>query len=268
MEWKTKSIQGQIFILTWLADDPDSEAEIVLYLDTDTDSGSGPSDRGIELPLSTKLIDNNGEDVVAYAVDTALLPAVTQSTPYYPLAKVSDGNNEILFVYAEFPLTILPNEAPSLSFTRPNSLDAAAVQGGNVFEVRWNDLDPDYHANAPEVLIELYYDTNTSGLDGTRLAGSYESSLGVIYPSTGIPLPDNNAPGAADEVGKNVFQWDISEVPVGTYYIYALIKDGLQREVPLFQYKQRVSDSNQQKADLCLLGTGWNRRSGHTRIIL
>ncbi len=232
-------IQGQTFILTWLANDPDSAAKITLYLDTDTDPGAGPADRGFELPLPAPLVDNDGAGVVAFAVNTALLPALTERTLFYPLAKVVDNNNTPLFVYAEYPLAVQPNAAPSLAFTRPGAADASgAVQGGNVYEVRWNDLDPDYEENAPGVTIELYYDTNSSGLDGIPLKGSYESSLGVVYDSTGIPLQDANALGASADQGRNVFQWDLSGVPVGTYYVYAILKDGLERDVPLFAYSQ------------------------------
>jgi len=229
-------IQGGHFILTWLANDPDSQAEITLYLDTDTNPGVSPTDRGFELPLSQKIYDNNGQSVQIYTINTALLPTVDQPTPYYPLAKVVDSNNEPLLVYASNAITVVPNEAPSLTFARPSINDASVVQGGNGFEVRWNDLDPDFDPSAPQVLIELYYDTNSSGLDGILLQGSYESSLGVIYSSTGIPLQDNNASTATESQGRNVFHWDITNVPVGTYYVYAILKDGLQREIPLFQY--------------------------------
>ncbi len=53
-------------------------------------------------------------------------------------------------------------------------------------------------------------------------------------------LEDTNAASASVDQGRNVFQWDLRNVPVGTYYVYAILKDGLEREVPLFAYSQNA----------------------------
>jgi len=215
-------VQGQPFVVTWLADDPDSEASIKIYLDTDRDPDNG---RGELVSLVDKY-DNNGTGVDSMSISTALLDVVLAETPLYPLALVVDGNNDPLLIHAQYPITIVPNEAPSIDFTRPSEADAAEIQNGDVFRIEWTDQDPDFSASAPEVTLELYYNTSPSGLNGVLLKGTYESMQGVEYDSQSVPLADDN----------NAFEWDISDVTAGTYYIYAILRDGLDRSVPIFQY--------------------------------
>ncbi|MDH5711536.1 MAG: thrombospondin type 3 repeat-containing protein [Gammaproteobacteria bacterium] len=70
----------------------------------------------------------------------------------------------------------------------------------SLVEINWSDYDPDSNAS-----ISLYYDTDQSGEDGTLITFDI------------IEDPD----GDSDR-----YLWDISQIPAGVYYIYAIIDDG------------------------------------------
>lgn len=72
----------------------------------------------------------------------------------------------------------------------------------NGFMIRWSDYDIDDDAK-----ISLYYDTDNVGYDGTLII-------------SGISENDEN-----DE-----FYWDTEKLPLGAYYIYAEIKDGINTQ--------------------------------------
>lgn len=215
-------IQGMPYLLTWLAKDPDSNAAITLYLDNDRDPNNG---RGI-LISRNELVDNNGQGVMAYSLNTAKLPLVTVPTQYYPLAMVVDGNNDPLLVHAEYPITILPNQPPTLDFIHPNEADSQVVQNADMFLVQWTDLDPDFSPDAPPVRIELYYSERSSGFDGIPMQGYYETVQGSTLGALEIPFADD----------RNEFHWDISQVPAGIYYVFAILRDGLERPTPIVRY--------------------------------
>ena len=70
------------------------------------------------------------------------------------------------------------------------------------FTIQWTDDDPDDNAT-----ISLYYDTDSSGADGALIASGLSED------------PD----GAGDDT----YVWDTTEVATGTYYVYAVIDDGV-----------------------------------------
>lgn len=89
------------------------------------------------------------------------------------------------------------NLAPQIVFIDP--AQAVATNGQSIV-IRWSDTDPDSNA-----AISFYYDSDNSGEDGTLIADQIEED------------PD----GTAD-----CYTWQIDGLE-GTYYLYAVIQDGL-----------------------------------------
>ncbi|MBN1602292.1 MAG: chitobiase/beta-hexosaminidase C-terminal domain-containing protein [Chitinispirillaceae bacterium] len=88
------------------------------------------------------------------------------------------------------------NDPPSVTMA---DLPGDVVTGNSVV-LLWQDSDPDSNA-----WISLYYDTDNAGEDGVLIIDSLNED------------PD----GSGDS-----YLWDLSAVPDGTYYIYAVISDG------------------------------------------
>jgi hypothetical protein len=76
---------------------------------------------------------------------------------------------------------------------------AADDEANGRFAIAWSATDPDDDAQ-----ISLFYDTNNTGFDGTLIASG---------------LSENDA--------NNVYTWDTRGVANGTYFLYAVITDGL-----------------------------------------
>ncbi|NIO02184.1 MAG: choice-of-anchor D domain-containing protein [Candidatus Latescibacteria bacterium] len=94
------------------------------------------------------------------------------------------------------PVWNVVNQAPVITLTSPN--------GGTARDsviITWTDSDPD---PADDASINLYYDDNSSGLDGTQIEGASNIS-------------------EDDEADSLV--WDTRLIPAGTYYVYAIISD-------------------------------------------
>lgn len=90
--------------------------------------------------------------------------------------------------------------APRLSWILPADHISTNSQ---TLTLGWSDADPDSNA-----VIALYYDTDNSGADGVLIADHLEED------------PDGDADSHA---------WDISALE-GTYYIYAVISDGVSSQ--------------------------------------
>ncbi len=65
--------------------------------------------------------------------------------------------------------------------------------------IRWEGTDPNIDPN-----IALYYDKTGSGFAGVRIVDGIKQSAGTV---------------------SGTYEWDVSTLPVGTYYIYAVIYD-------------------------------------------
>ena len=104
------------------------------------------------------------------------------------------------------------SEAPTISIIEP----AADTNDPNV-TITWTDVDSDDDAK-----ISLYYDTDRKDADGTIIDAN-------------ISEDDSN----------NTYLWDTNGVPVGNYYVYAVITDG--KNLPSISYsvgRVLVSDAN------------------------
>ncbi|MDY6793291.1 MAG: Ig-like domain-containing protein [Thermodesulfobacteriota bacterium] len=99
---------------------------------------------------------------------------------------------------------------PTISIIEPDGVGDVAH---TAFTVRWNDADPDTNAS-----IALYYDTNSSGADGTLIVGGLSEN------------PDS----AADDS----YVWNTGGLPDASYYIYAVIDDGVHD--PVVNYSSGV----------------------------
>lgn len=89
------------------------------------------------------------------------------------------------------------NDVPNITFLEPPG--DVVVSTGQVL-LRWDDTDPDSSAS-----IALYYATNNTGGNGTLIVGGLEED------------PD----GTAD-----TYLWNLSGIPNGDYWVYAVIIDG------------------------------------------
>ncbi|HID93250.1 MAG TPA: choice-of-anchor D domain-containing protein, partial [bacterium (Candidatus Stahlbacteria)] len=89
------------------------------------------------------------------------------------------------------------NTIPTITLITPPTEGAMA---DTLYTIIWMDSDPEENAQ-----ISLYYDTDNVGLDGTPIQGG--SNISEDDPT-------------------NSFDWNTTNVPAGTYYIYAIIDDG------------------------------------------
>jgi len=89
------------------------------------------------------------------------------------------------------------NDTPTLSFLKPS---ADVIVSGLDVKLSWEDQDPDSNAT-----IALYYDQDNSGADGVLIVDNIQED------------PDG---------GGDNYLLDISDLGIGTYWIYAVIDDG------------------------------------------
>ena len=173
------------YMISWTASDSDNQASISLYYDTNNSGNDG-----------TLITDSLSEGIHSnYTWNTASVP----SGDYYVYAKIDDGVNTPIYDYGTGKITI--NRVPSIAITAPTTNDVA----DQTYTISWTANDPDNQAT-----IELYYDTNNSGNDGTLITNSLSEGVHSSY------------------------LWDTLSVPIGDYYIYAKIDDGIN--VPIYRY--------------------------------
>jgi uncharacterized protein YkwD len=99
-------------------------------------------------------------------------------------------------------VTVTVLQKPFIEITAPGPDNARANRS---FTIKWTDADADDDAD-----ISIFYDSDGSGEDGTLIvAGLHED-------------PDSQG---------DKYTWDTSVLPEGTYYIYAVIDDGMHDPV-------------------------------------
>ena len=173
------------FTISWSASDPDNQANISLYYDTNNSGYDGT------------LITNSLSEGIhsSYLWNTSSLA----SREYYIYAKIDDGVNVPVYNYGAGRITV--NRAPSITLTAPASDMIASAH----HKITWVANDADNQAS-----ISLYYDTNSSGYDGTLITDSLSEGIHTSY------------------------TWDTSALSSGDYHIYAKIDDGVNP--PVYRY--------------------------------
>ncbi len=100
-------------------------------------------------------------------------------------------------------VTVNINQPPLIAISHPDDLNDKADKG---FIIQWTDEDPDNDAT-----ISLFYDNNDSGMNGTLIV-------------TGLSEDPDGYPG-------DTYNWNTSGIQDGSYYIYAVIDDGVNEPV-------------------------------------
>lgn len=145
---------------------------------------------------------------------TALSPALNDRSRYYWQAKALHGDgSETPFTPLQsfFVIDDLVNDAPAFEFV---SLQQATTTAASQFRIEWLDSDADSDAN-----IDLYYDLDNSGNDGTLIVAG---------------LSEN---------GDDFYDWDISGLVGETIYLYAEIADGSSTVVSYSSSTLRIEAS-------------------------
>ena len=95
-------------------------------------------------------------------------------------------------------VTVVVNTAPTIFMLEP---DGTGDTADTSYTIQWQDDDPEQNA-----AIDLYYDMDDSGADGTPIVSDIME----------------DADGSSGS-----YTWDTSALTEGNYYIYAVIDDGV-----------------------------------------
>jgi hypothetical protein len=191
------------FTFMWIDSDPDDDAVISLYYDQDKLDFNGNL-------IVSGLSENADGGHGFYTWNTTRI----SEGEYYIYGICNDGVNEPVKTYNPYPLKVVHyssenpppsngndsdiNNPPMIQIVEPNGeLDHTDSE----YMIQWIDSDPDDDAS-----ISLYYDTDSSGYDGVLITSEISE----------------------DFMGNSgAYIWDTSEIPIGEYFIYAIIKDNL-----------------------------------------
>ncbi|MCP4693857.1 MAG: hypothetical protein GY859_37830, partial [Desulfobacterales bacterium] len=130
-----------------------------------------------------------------YVWDVSALPEGV----YYVYAALDDGVHPTAAAYSAGPVEIIHNEPPVIQVLAPDGTHSADL----VFSIVWSDFDPDDAA-----AVSLYYDADDHGEDGSVIALAMNED---------------------DETDQ--YAWDVSALPEGNYWVYAVIDDGINPPV-------------------------------------
>lgn len=125
---------------------------------------------------------------------------LADSTWHYWRARAEDAQGLTSAWTGTIPFFVKDNgvdDPPGINLLVPSE---DLLTNGETIEIRWADRDPDSNA-----LISLYYDTDNHGEDGALIAGGLEEDH--------------------DDVADS-YDWDVRNIPDGTYYVYGVISDG------------------------------------------
>ncbi|MCP4688586.1 MAG: DNRLRE domain-containing protein, partial [Desulfobacterales bacterium] len=124
-----------------------------------------------------------------------VFPAVEIGNDFHRYYTSDHGDEPTLRPKLEVTYRVGGNQPPAIQVLQPDGVEDVADA---VYTVAWTDEDPDDNA-----AISLFYDTDANGADGVLIAENIAED---------------------DETDR--YEWDVSEVPEGDYYIYAIINDG------------------------------------------
>lgn len=216
---------SDFFVIQWDAFDFDSDATIGFYVQNAT-----PGFDGTERVIVEGISEDNDDDFYVWDISQ-------EATGSLEIIGVIRDATWTIVATAPRPLKIqrpvVENEVPKLVFVDPGNswlpdnirVSNARVRGNitsdpNMYTLRFVAYDKE----APEnTRISLYWDSNATGLDGTLIAKN-------------LSLTSN--------AGVNSYDWDISNVPGGTYYFYATVFDGVND--PVSYYSRSVLHINRE----------------------
>lgn len=114
---------GETVNIAWEDDDPDDDANITFYLDDDRAGNDG-------LPISDTIAEDDPQNrfdwTVAQTIDTGR---------YYLYAQIDDGSNVPLYVYSDFVVDVINQNAPAT----PQNVTVTPQPGSLI--VRWDAVE-------------------------------------------------------------------------------------------------------------------------------
>jgi serine protease AprX len=184
------AVADTFFVIRWTDDDPDDNARISLYNDQDTDPDNG------RVLIASNLAEDPEGDGDSYVWDTSTL---VNGRSFYVMAVIEDGTNEPASSYSSGTVSISHtggNSPPSVQVLEP---DGEGDLADETFTIEYLAYDPDDIAT-----VSLYWDTDSSGFDGSPIARDLE-----------------------EDDGRGIYTWDTSGMEDGaTLYVYAVVSDG------------------------------------------
>jgi len=190
---------GDVFTISWVDDDPESDASISLFWDVDTNPGNNtPGKKGVDWD---EIVVGISEDDAVDAFDWPTTPGAHRSV--YLSATITDG----ILSGADYTRTAITfDEPPSITLTNP-PFDAT-VAPGTTYRVAWTDDDDDDNA-----VISLFWDADTDSANNTL--GTQGAGWGLII-------------GGLREDGADSYDWTVAGVADGDWYLLATISDGIE----------------------------------------
>jgi hypothetical protein len=180
---------GESFVeIKWKDNDPDSNAIISLYFDTDRSGEDG-------LLITQNILEDPDGQLDSYLWDISMMsPGV-----YYVYAVIDDGFSTTIDYSRNAVVIGNGGGLPFLLFNAPGVSNEG--KRNQLAKIEWRDLD--YNSNAS---ISFYFDADNTGFDGSLIVSDLEEDLD----------------GKDDK-----YMWNVSAIPDGEYFIYAIISDGV-----------------------------------------
>jgi hypothetical protein len=212
--------EGANYSIQYDLADPDDVVTVAFYYDTDS---SGLDGTAITGACATAAEGTNA----TCTWDTTGMTAGS----YYVYGIADDGTAPQVSDYS--PGQIRINDPPTLNVDEPDGASDNVAEGSN-YSIQYDLADTD-----DVVTVAFYYDTDSSGLDGTAITG---------------------ACATAAEGTDATCTWDTTGVADGTYYVYGIADDGIDPQVSDYSSGQITIDGTA-PADITNLYTGGHRDS-------
>ena len=167
-------------------------------------------------PYTFSIIVNGEHNQYQWYKDEVEIPEATKASYTIDELSLKDTGNYtckitnsvvVDLTFCSKPIHLSVNKIPLIDLT---ALVEGYEVGVSFCSIKWNDKDADSNE-----LISLYYDTDNIGQDGTLISENISE----------------------DEM-LDEYVWDLSEVPGGEYYIYAVIDDGVNEPQVVYSQKK------------------------------
>ncbi|PKK91006.1 MAG: hypothetical protein CVV64_04335 [Candidatus Wallbacteria bacterium HGW-Wallbacteria-1] len=142
-------------------------------------------------PIIFALSEESTEDSYVWRTDS-----ITPGN-YYIRGEILDGVNPVVSVKSPGRLTIVDD--PSAPFIILHEPDGSNDVTKDTFRISWSDFDADSDAT-----ISLFMDSDAEGFNGVSIISGISENSEINY-----------------------HDWNVSTIPSGPYWIYAVIDDGL-----------------------------------------